>query len=68
MALKIKILLLERKLTLKELAERIGTTSGNLANKFRRDNLSMKEISEIAEALDCEFNGTFTLRDTGKQV
>ena len=68
MALKIKIILLERKMSLKELSEKIGTSGGNLSNKLRRDNLSTKELTDIANALDCDFNGIFTYRDTGKQI
>lgn len=42
MALKIRTILLERRMTIKELAEKIGTTGNNLSNKFARDNLSEK--------------------------
>ncbi|MFI3116304.1 MAG: helix-turn-helix transcriptional regulator [Clostridia bacterium] len=68
MAIKIKTILLERKMTIKELSNLINTSAGNLGNKLRRDNLSIKELSEIAEALNCDFDGTFTLRDTGKKI
>lgn len=68
MALKIKTILLERNMTIKELAEKIGTTGNNLSNKFSRDNLSEKELRKIADALNCDYDGIFTFRDTGKQV
>ena len=68
MALKIRIILLERGMSIKELAEKLGTTGGNLGNKLTRDNFSEKELHEIAEALNCDYKGTFTFRDTGKQV
>ena len=68
MALKIKIILLERKMTLKELAEKLGTTGNSLGNKLSRDNLSEKDLREIANALDCDYDGIFTMKDTGKQV
>ncbi len=68
MALKIKMILLERHMTLKELAEKVGTTGNNLSNKFSRDNLSEKELHAIADALNCDYDGIFTFRDTGKQV
>lgn len=68
MALKIKTILLQRDMTIKELAERIGTSGNNLSNKFSRDNFSEKELREIANALDCDYDGIFTFRDTGKQI
>lgn len=67
-AIKIKILLLERRMTIKKLAERIGTNGSNMSNKFARDNFSEKELRDIAEALDCDFDVIFTMRDTGKTV
>ena len=37
-------------------------------NKLRDDNFSEKELRKIAELLDCDFDATFTMRDTGKKV
>jgi len=68
MSIKIRTLLLERKMTIKELAEKIGTNGNNLSNKLSRDNFSEKELREIAEALDCDYEAAFTMRDTGKRV
>ena len=68
MALKIKMILLERNMTLKELGEKIGTSGNNLSNKLSRDNLSEKELRAIADALNCNYDGIFTFRDTGKQI
>ena len=68
MSEKIKIVLLKRKMTVTSLAEMIGTTRSNLSNKLSRDNFSEKELKEIAEALNCDLDKNFTLRDTGEQV
>ena len=68
MALKIRTILLERNMTIKELAEKIGTNGNNLGNKLTRDNLSEKELKAIADALNCDYDGIFTLRDTGKKI
>ena len=68
MSLKIRILLLEKKMTVKELAEKIGTNGNNLSNKLSRDNFSEKELHEIATALDCDYDGIFTMKDTGKKI
>lgn len=68
MTLKIKTILLERNMTIKELAGKIGISPNNLSNKLSRDNFSEKELHDIAEALNCDYNGIFTFRDTGKQI
>lgn len=68
MAEKIKIVLLKRKMTITALAELLGTTRSNLSGKLSRDNFSEKELSEIAEALDCDLEAHFILRDTGEKV
>ena len=68
MALKIRTILLERNMTIKELAGKIGTTGNNLSNKLSRDNLSERELHDTANALNCDYDGIFTFRDTGNQV
>lgn len=68
MALKIKAILFDRKMTVKELAEKIGTSRTNLSSKLSRDNFSEKDLRAIAEALNCEFDGIFTYKDTGKKI
>lgn len=65
---KVRILMLKRKISVKELAEKLNCTSQNLSGKFKRDNFSEKELQEIAEALDCEFIGTFKMNDTGEEI
>ncbi len=68
MTLKIKTILLERNMTIKQLSEKLGYRGNNLYNKLDRDNLSEKELRAIADALNCDYDGIFTFRDTGKQV
>jgi len=68
MSLKVRTLLLMRKTTIKELAEKVGTTGSNLGNKLRRDNFTEKELLQIAEALNCDYRAGFKLRETGEEV
>lgn len=68
MAEKVRILLVKRKITVTDLAKRLGMSQSNLSNKLSRDNFNEKELQEIAEALNCDLDIGFTLRDTGKQV
>lgn len=65
---KIKIVADRRKMTITELAKRLGTSRQNLTNKFARDNFSEKELSQIAEILNCEFIGQFKMKDTGEII
>jgi len=68
MSLKIRTILLERKMTIKMLAEKIGTNGSNLSNKLARDNFPEKELRDIAEALGCDYDAAFIMRDTGKRI
>ena len=65
---KIKVMLKRRGMTLKELSEKLGQKGSNLSNKLSRDNFPEKEIKEIADALDCEYETYFVMRDTGDKV
>ena len=50
----IKIVMLKRKMNIKELAEKLGTTGNNMTNKFKRDNFSENELKEIAKGIVSE--------------
>lgn len=64
MAEKIKLVLTIRNMSKAQLAEKMGCTSSNLYNKFKRDNFSEKELQQIAELLNCTFEANFILNDT----
>ena len=68
MAKKIKMILVERDMTIKELSDKLGHQGSYLYNKLNRDRLTENELREIADALDCDYDGIFTFRDSGKQV
>ena len=68
MSKKIKMLMLEREVTQMQLAEKLGTSQSNLANKLKLDNFSEKELNQIAEILNATFEGNFVLNDTGKSI
>ncbi len=65
---KIKILLIKRNLSAVQLAGRLNTTPSNIYNKFKRDNFTENDLEEIADALDCDFNASFKMRDTGEII
>ena len=65
---RIKIVLGRRKMSIGDLAELIGTSRQNLSNKFSRNNLTEKDIQMIATALDCTYDVSFVMNDTGERI
>ena len=63
MSKKIKHLLIEKNITITQLAKLIGTTPQNLTNKLSRDNFKEKNLEEIAKALNCKYHATFIIED-----
>ena len=68
MAEKIKILLVKKKMSVTALAKCLGQSSQNLSNKLSNDDFRESELKKIAEALNCDYDATFTLRDSGEKV
>lgn len=58
-AKEIKKVLIDLEISQSDLAEKIGTSQGNLANKLKRNNFSTKEMLEIAAALGYELKIEF---------
>lgn len=69
MAEKIRILLVKRgNISEAELARRMEMSPQNLHNKMKRDNFTESDLTAIANALDCELNITFTMKDCGETL
>lgn len=68
MSNKIRIVLIERNMKIKDLAEQLGYTGNNFSNKLKKDDFSEKELIRIAEILGCDFKATFVMQDTGKEI
>lgn len=64
----IKIVMLKRKINIKELAEKLGTTGNNMTNKFKRDNFSENELKEIADALGCRLDIALIDKETNQRI
>lgn len=64
---KIKIILGRKKMTVSDLAKKMGTTPQNLHNKLKRSNFDEKEIRDISAALNCEYRITFFM-DDGNEI
>ena len=50
----LKIKLIEKDMTAKELAEKLKTSQQNISAKMKRDNFSEKEMQEIADVLELD--------------
>ena len=68
MSNKIRILMIERNMKMKDLAERLGFGASNLANKLKDDNFRVSDLERIAEILDCDLEVNFVLRNSGKKI
>lgn len=65
---KIQVILKRRNMTLTQLGEKIGQSRQNMSNKMSRDNFTESEVNKIAEALNCDFDAVFTMRDSGETI
>lgn len=63
---KIKELLLAKGITVADLARLLKTPSSNIYRKLNQDNFREKDLIEIAEALDCKYEGFFFFKNDGK--
>ena len=69
MAIKVKMLLVAKGMSINDLANKIEpkTTAQNIGAKLKRDNLTEKDLHEIAKACGVTFEGSFILED-GKKI
>lgn len=65
---KVRIILKRKNLTIKDLANLLNISSQNLSNKFSRNNFSEKDIKQITEALNCEYEIKIKIKDTGEEI
>ena len=70
MAVKVRMLLAARGMTLKELGARMDppTSAQNIGQKIKTDNLTENDLSAIARACGATYEGIFRLNDTGKEI
>jgi len=67
MSEKIRLVLAKKNKSKAWLAEQLNWSTSNLYNKFKRDNFNEKELVEIARVLDCTFEASFVLNDSGEK-
>ncbi len=64
MTKQIRMAMILKEISVNELAKRLS----NMTNKFKRDNFSEKELTEIAHALDCKLDIALIDNDTGQRI
>lgn len=67
-AKKIKMLLVEREMTLTDLSKQLNRSLSTMSGKMARDNFSEKDLKEIADTLNFDYEAVFTDRETGKKI
>ena len=68
MSTKIRIILFKKDMTMTTLAKKLGTSLTALSNKLRHGNLSERDLAKFADALDCDYEAYFIMRDTGEKI
>lgn len=68
MAKKVRMLLVERGINQTQLAKILGMTQSNISMKLSKDNMTEADLQKIADVLNCDFEGTFVLRENGKRI
>lgn len=65
---KVRIVLKRKNLTIKDLASLLNISSQNLSNKFSRNNFSEKDINQITQVLNCDYEIKIKMKDTGEEI
>ena len=67
-AKKIKMLLVEREMTLTDLSKLLNKSLSTMSGKMVRDNFSEKDLKQIADILNYDYEAVFTDKETGKRL
>lgn len=65
---KIKMLLVEREMTLTDLSKLLNKSLSTMSGKMTRDNFSEKDLKQIADILNYDYEVVFTDKETGKRI
>ncbi|KOP72399.1 transcriptional regulator [Lysinibacillus sp. FJAT-14745] len=63
---KLKVILKRKNMTVKELADLLGTSRQNLHGKLSKDNLSENDLKKFCEVLDVKYEINFILENGDK--
>lgn len=60
---KVKILMIKKGITQKELADLLGITQPTLSKKFKLDDWRESDLIKIAEVCGCKYEGSFIIEN-----
>lgn len=63
---RIKELCVKMNISISELSRRIGQTPQNFNKKYKRNAVTVEELIEVSNALNVDFEQSFTLADGDK--
>ena len=63
---KIRMIMVARNITQKDLAAKLGITQPTLSGKFKLNDWRESDLRRIAQACNCEYHTTFIL--DGKEI
>lgn len=63
---QIKILCVRNNISVSELSRRLGKTNQAFGQKLKRGTFTVEELKAVAEAVGCEYEGSFILPDGDK--
>ena len=67
MSEKIKLVMVKRSMTGKDLAEALGCSPQNVYNLLRKNNWNESQLRKIANKLNCDLEIGFRLRDSDER-
>lgn len=65
---KIKVLMARRDKNIAYLAEQLGKSQPNMSKQFKVCDFRESDLKSIANALGCDLNINFLMRDTGEEI
>ena len=65
---KIRLILGRKKITITDLADKLGKSRANITNQLLRDNFTWEQMNCMADALGMDVDVIFTDRKTGEKI
>ena len=66
---RIRILMIKQGITKEaDLARKMGVSPQNLNSKMKREYFTFEDLQKIAEALQCDLDVSFVIKETGERV
>ena len=64
---KIRMIARRQNITLSQLADLLQISRQALNDRLKRDNIKENDLKQIAESLNCTYEGSFIMNETGEK-